>query len=97
MNIIWNLFLKQYKHCNLIMSIFLSSPNFPTEKYEFKRDIFEPYNVFISRIKFVLVALDNSIPLQKAIALSFAYRNKEIYGIKYQQDIEEQISIIMNI
>lgn len=79
------------------MSIHLSSPTISTEKYEFKRDIFEPYNVFISRIKFVLDALDNSVPLQKAITLSFAYRNKEIYGIKYQQDVEEQISTIMNI
>lgn len=78
------------------MSIYLSNPNISTETYEFKRDSFEPYDVFMSRIKFVLDALDNSVSFQKAITISFAYRNKEIYGIKYQQDVEDQINIILN-
>jgi hypothetical protein len=58
---------------------------------------FESQDIFISRIVFFLKALDLGLEKQKAITLSYVYRNKLLYNVSYTTDIEKRIQEIVSI
>lgn len=73
------------------MSICLVDPS-----YKFKKDISEPHDIFIQRVRFVLLALDQNLPLKQCISLGYAYRNKLLYNTSYQSDVEKLIIKVIN-
>jgi hypothetical protein len=63
----------------------------PNHKYDFKKEIYEPFNIYLQRIKFVLIALDCNIDIIQAMTLGHVYRNKILYNVQYTNEIENLV------
>ena len=59
-----------------------------------KKESHEPYNLFLERVKFLILCLNNDMPLKQCISLSFVYRNKKLYNSSYNKELEELITNI---
>lgn len=64
---------------------------------QFKQEVQEPYDIFLLRVKFCLQALIIDISTEQSLALSFVYRNKLLYKVTYQEDIEKMIDKILSV
>ena len=67
-----------------------------SEEISFDQEIHEPYNMFLVRVKFFLECINQNFTVEKSTALSYVYRNKELYNATYQKDLEELLTSIIN-
>ena len=67
-----------------------------SEEISFDQEIHEPYNMFLVRVKFFLECINQNFSIEKSTALSYVYRNKELYDATYPKDLEEVLASIVN-
>jgi hypothetical protein len=60
------------------------------------RHVTETNDVFTRRVEFLIYALDQGIPVERAQTLSYAYRNKLQYTLAYHPEIEAVITRVVD-
>jgi hypothetical protein len=60
------------------------------------QSIIENESIFSQRILFLITAIDQGLDIANAETLSYAFRNRLIYGVKYYPDLEKKIDLILS-